>query len=73
VGNVHDPQADSTFCHACGNLLIGRDWYELTAWRLQGGNRCPGCAAVCAGVFEDRPGDWGPQRLPLTLRQRAAP
>ena len=34
VGNVHDPEADSTRCHQCGQLLIGRDWYKLTAWNL---------------------------------------
>jgi len=67
VGNVHDPEADSTFCHACGTLLIGRDWYEVTGWHLKSDNRCPGCGAVCAGVFEPRPGDWGRQRLPVRL------
>jgi pyruvate formate lyase activating enzyme len=68
VGNVHDPESDSTCCHECGSLLIGRDWYELTRWRLKGGNRCPNCAAVCAGVFETHPGDWGRQRQPVELR-----
>jgi pyruvate formate lyase activating enzyme len=32
VGNVHDAASDSTFCHGCGALLIGRDWYERTHW-----------------------------------------
>ena len=67
VGNVHDPEADSTYCHACGAVLIARDWYEVTGWRLES-NRCPGCGAVCAGVFEARPGNWGRQRLPVQLR-----
>jgi len=67
VGNVHDPEADSTYCHACGILLIGRDWYELTGWHLECGSRCPGCGAVCAGVFETDPGDWGRRRLPVRL------
>ncbi|MFX7934440.1 hypothetical protein ABTK33_20355, partial [Acinetobacter baumannii] len=30
VGNVHDPEADATYCHCCGTMLIGRDWYQLT-------------------------------------------
>ncbi|HJQ78432.1 MAG TPA: AmmeMemoRadiSam system radical SAM enzyme [Lacipirellulaceae bacterium] len=34
VGNVHDAAGDSTYCHACGQLLIGRDWYVLTKWNL---------------------------------------
>jgi len=29
VGNVHHKEADSTYCHAYGGLLIGRDWYQL--------------------------------------------
>jgi pyruvate formate lyase activating enzyme len=67
VGNVHDPEADSTFCHACGALLIGRDWYELTDWQLKLSNRCLRCGTACAGVFEPRPGDWGRKRLPVRL------
>ena len=68
VGNVHDPEGDSTSCHECGSLLIGRDWYELTGWHLESGGRCPDCGTVCAGVFEPRPGNWGCQRLPVQLR-----
>jgi pyruvate formate lyase activating enzyme len=68
VGNVHDPEADSTYCHACGSLLIGRDWYELTAWCLTDGKQCPNCGAALAGVFEPRHGDWGRRRLPVRMR-----
>jgi pyruvate formate lyase activating enzyme len=67
VGNVHDPEADSTRCHRCGGLLIGRDWYELTGWELDPGGRCRHCGTVCPGVFEGRPGGWGARRLPLRL------
>jgi pyruvate formate lyase activating enzyme len=70
VGNVHDPEADSTHCPSCGALLIGRDWYELTAWHLRG-NECPGCGSVCPGVFEPAPGGWGARRVPLRLRSFA--
>jgi pyruvate formate lyase activating enzyme len=68
VGNVHDPEADSTSCHDCGSLLIGRDWYELTDWRLDDG-RCSLCGTACPGVFEEAPGRWGRQRLPVRLRR----
>ena len=34
IGNVHHKQADSTYCHDCGGLLIGRDWYELSEWEF---------------------------------------
>lgn len=45
VGNVHDPERDSTYCRGCGELLIGRDWCELTRWHLtaDGRARIAGC------------------------------
>jgi pyruvate formate lyase activating enzyme len=67
VGNVHDPAGDSTYCHHCGALLIGRDWYELSEWHLTPDGRCEACGSPCAGVFEPRPGDWGAKRLPVRL------
>ena len=67
VGNVHDESAESTYCHQCGELLIGRDWYTLTAWQLGPDGRCPQCGTVCAGVFEQTPGTWGPRRMPVRL------
>ena len=30
--NIHDPAGQSTYCHQCDQLLIGRDWYDLIAW-----------------------------------------
>ncbi len=71
VGNVHDEEADSTDCHACGQRLIGRDWFLLTRWRLTAEGRCPACATPCAGVFEAEPGTWGRRRLPVVLRDVA--
>jgi len=67
VGNVHDREADSTFCHRCGQLLIGRDWYQLTSWKLTLAGACPRCQTPCAGVFESNPGTWGPRRLPVRV------
>jgi pyruvate formate lyase activating enzyme len=66
TGNVHDPAGQSTYCHACGSLLVQRDWYELGAWNLVDG-RCGSCGEPCAGVFENRPGTWGSRRLPVRL------
>jgi len=48
-------------------VLIGRDWYELGAWRLDADGRCAACGERCAGVFEGRPGRWGARRLPVRL------
>ena len=67
VGNVHDAEGDSTYCQGCGELLIGRDWYELTDWGLDAGGRCRACGTPCPGVFEAAPGDWGARRAPVRL------
>ncbi|WP_316977421.1 AmmeMemoRadiSam system radical SAM enzyme [Shumkonia mesophila] len=67
VGNVHDPAADSTYCHGCGEMLIGRDWYELSTWNLTADGRCGSCGTPCAGVFDGPPGTWGRKRQPVRL------
>jgi pyruvate formate lyase activating enzyme len=67
TGNVHDEEADSTYCHACGERVIGRDWYRLTKWALTDGGECRWCGETCSGVFEGPPGDWGQKRLPVRL------
>ncbi len=66
TGNVRDPEGATTYCHACGTPLIERDGYQILAWRLDHG-ACPNCRAPLAGVFADRPGDWGSRRLPVRL------
>ncbi len=67
TGNVHNPQGDATYCHHCGEVLIGRDWYRLTAWNLDANGACKSCGTPCAGVFEATPGDWGPRQVPVRL------
>ncbi len=66
TGNVHDGAGGSTYCHACGELLIERDWYRLGHWGLTADGRCAHCGTTCAGVFEAEPGHWGARRLPLS-------
>jgi pyruvate formate lyase activating enzyme len=67
TGNVHDEAGQSTYCHACGGKLIGRDWYEITAWHVSADGCCETCGAPCAGVFDARPGTWGQRRMPLSI------
>ncbi len=68
TGNVHDESGASTYCPTCSQQLIGRDWYELTEWRLNDG-KCNACGTAIPGVFDDdSPGDWGRRRLPVRLR-----
>ncbi len=67
TGNVHDENGGSTYCHQCGERVIGRDWYVLTAWGLDERGACSHCGAPCKGVFEPRPGDWGAKRVPVRM------
>jgi pyruvate formate lyase activating enzyme len=67
VGNVEDVGRQSTWCHGCGALLIGRDRYQLGAWRLDAEGRCRDCGTACPGHFEREPGSWGRKRLPVRL------
>jgi pyruvate formate lyase activating enzyme len=71
VGNVHDRAGGSTYCHHCGALLIGRDWYELLAWHLTADGRCATCGTPLAGRFDPTPGTWGARRQPVDMRAYA--
>ena len=68
TGNVHDKTGASTYCHQCGQRLIGRDWYLLSDWNLTPTGQCKQCDTPCAGLFEAQPGQWGAKRLPVRLR-----
>ena len=65
TGNVHDMEGSSTYCGACGDVLIARDGYELLTWEVttrDGHGHCSSCGTALPGVFEDRPGHWGARR-----------
>jgi pyruvate formate lyase activating enzyme len=72
TGNVHDPVGGSTYCHGCGERLIGRDWYVLSEWNLTAEGLCRFCGEPCAGHFDPSPGTWGSRRLPVRLQDFAA-
>jgi pyruvate formate lyase activating enzyme len=67
TGNIHDTAGGSTWCHACGALVIERDWYEIGAYNLTDDGRCKACNAVCAGVFDGPAGHWGRRRVPVRI------
>jgi pyruvate formate lyase activating enzyme len=68
VGNVHDAHESSTYCHSCGEILIGRDWYVLGAWNLTDTGECKSCRTPMPGVIDGPPGTWGAKRRPIRLR-----
>jgi pyruvate formate lyase activating enzyme len=67
VGNMHDKEGDSTWCHHCGALLIERDWYELSHYLITNDGKCPQCDTGCVGFFEETQGNWGARRVSVTL------
>jgi pyruvate formate lyase activating enzyme len=67
TGNVHDVNGGSTYCPACHNILIGRNWYNLREWNLTPDGRCRFCGETCAGRFHPSPGNWGAKRQPVRL------
>ena len=72
TGNTHDAEGGSTYCHGCGAVLIGRDWYELSTWNLTGDGKCTSCGTTCAGVFQGPPGRWGRKRVPVSFSKTVA-
>ena len=51
TGNVHDKEGSSTYCHECGKLLIGRDWFQLSDWNVDNNGCCKYCKTKVYGVF----------------------
>ncbi len=51
TGNVHDFAGSSTYCPACGEIVIGRDWYLLSNRHVDADGRCGHCGTTIAGVF----------------------
>ena len=72
TGNVHDKRGASTYCHGCGQILIGRDWYVLSDWNVNSMGQCNNCRTPLAGLYDGRtfcrpPGQWGAKRKPIHL------
>jgi len=67
AGNVHDVEADTTWCPDCGGALIARDWYRILDYRLTPDARCPRCGFALAGRFAASAGDFGPRRIPVRI------
>jgi pyruvate formate lyase activating enzyme len=71
TGNVIDEKGGSTYCHQCGQILIGRMQYILSQWNLTEAGSCNKCGTPCPGLFEKEPGSWGSRRLPVRLKDYA--
>jgi pyruvate formate lyase activating enzyme len=71
TGNVHDGDGGTTTCPSCGLVLVRRDWYVLSEYRLTDDGRCGRCGESLPGVFDGPVGDWGAKRLPVRLAEAA--
>ena len=67
TGNTRDKNGQSTYCHHCGERLIGREWYQLSEWNMDDTGHCLNCGTRCSGVFAGPPGHWGRRRQPVWL------
>jgi pyruvate formate lyase activating enzyme len=67
LGNSGDLDGVHTYCSQCHKLLIKREGYALTEYRLKDRNHCDVCQTICPGYFDDNPGSWGSRRLPIRL------
>ncbi|MDH5718463.1 MAG: AmmeMemoRadiSam system radical SAM enzyme [Spirochaetia bacterium] len=67
TGNIYDEEGGSTYCHSCGKKVIGRNWYEMTAYFLDEKGNCIYCSEKIAGIFDKKPGSWGSKRLPVQI------
>jgi pyruvate formate lyase activating enzyme len=70
TGNVFDAEGQSTYCHNCGEVLIGRNWYNLGSWNLTALGACKACATPCSGRFDPEPGAWGAKRQPVRINKK---
>lgn len=52
LGNVPGHRANNTFCHRCGELIIGRQGYWVTEYHIVKGE-CEFCAAPIPGIWPD--------------------
>lgn len=72
TGNVHDRKGGTTFCPACGETLIVRDWYQIQQYRLTEAGNCPFCGVEIAGRFGAAAGEFGNRREMVHIGESAA-
>jgi pyruvate formate lyase activating enzyme len=51
IGNIPGHEAENTFCHQCGKLLIARRGYRVDEVHLQDG-KCAYCGTAIPGIWE---------------------
>ncbi len=67
TGNVYDESGQNTYCPQCNTCLIERQWYKLGQYQVKD-SACASCGHPIPGVFENKKGNWGPRRQPVSFR-----
>src|SRR6266571_1970465 len=70
TGNVHDETGGSTYCPACGNAVVVRDWYDIRGYHLADDGACRSCGTRIGGRFQKFGRPFGPRRIPVRLESR---
>ena len=73
TGNVHDTGGGSTYCPACENVVIARDWYQIPAYSLSDEGKCTHCGTQLAGRYQKFGKPFGARRIPVRLGVAARP
>jgi pyruvate formate lyase activating enzyme len=72
TGNVHDEDGGTTYCPACENPVIVRDWYDIRGYRLTDTGACLQCGTQLAGRYQRFGKPFGPRRIPVRLARAHA-
>ena len=73
TGNVHDTDGGSTWCPACENRVIERDWYEIRNYRLTADGACLHCGTPLAGRYQEFGTPFGARRIPVRIAAAGTP
>ena len=73
VGNIFHEEGDSTYCPACGERVIARNWFKLGDVHLTQAGACAFCGEPVAGRFSGKESDstakpFGRQRIPVVIK-----
>jgi pyruvate formate lyase activating enzyme len=71
TGNVHDVEGGTTFCPACHEALVRRDWHAVLSCQIEtredACGTCPHCGTPIAGRFGAFTGAFGRRRIPVRM------
>ncbi len=54
IGNVHGHQYENTYCPSCGEPVIQRDGYEITACDIDDSGKCLSCGSAADIVLPEK-------------------